>query len=141
MSAFDNAMKQLKSAAQVMNLSSDMLERMQKPERIIDVEFSVKMDDGLVRIFHGYRVQYSNILGPYKGGLRFHPQVDLDEVKALSFWMTIKCAVVDLPLGGGKGGVTVNPKELSQVELEGLTRSFTRSIGDVIGPDKDVPAP
>ena len=86
-------------------------------------------------------MQYSNARGPYKGGLRFHPNVDLDEVKALSFWMAIKCAVVNIPFGGGKGGVTVNPKDLSVAELERLSRALCRAIADVIGPDKDVPAP
>jgi len=141
MSAFTNAMRQLELAATAMNLEAGLLERLKHPERIIEVDFSVRLDDGSSKIFHGYRVQWNKARGPYKGGLRFHPQTDLDEVKALAFWMTIKCAVVDIPFGGGKGGVTVNPKELSARELENLTRSFTRAIADCIGPDKDVPAP
>src|SRR3989344_732833 len=99
------------------------------------------MDDGKTRLFYGYRVQHNNALGPYKGGIRFHPKVDLDEVKSLAFWMAIKCAVANIPYGGGKGGVSVNPKQLSRKELERLSRGFIRAIADCIGPDKDVPAP
>jgi len=99
------------------------------------------MDDGRVKTFRGFRVQHNNIRGPYKGGLRYHPRVDMDEAKALAFWMTMKCAIVDVPFGGGKGGIAVNPKELSEGELERLTREFARKLAPVIGPDKDVPAP
>lgn len=134
-------MAQLAAAAQTINLPAEILQRLQKPERVIEVDFPVKMDNGASRFFHGYRVQYSSLRGPYKGGLRFHAQVDLDEVKALAFWMAVKCAVVNIPMGGGKGGITLNPKELSVAELERLTRAFTRAIADTIGPDKDVPAP
>jgi glutamate dehydrogenase/leucine dehydrogenase len=134
-------MRQLDLAATAMHLDAFTLERLRHPERIVEVDFPVKMDDGSSRLFHGYRVQWNDARGPFKGGLRFHPQTDLDEVKALSFWMTIKCAVANIPFGGGKGGVTVNPKELSKTELEDLARSFTRAIADVIGPEKDVPAP
>jgi len=124
-----------------MHVSPFVLERLRRPQRIVDVEFPVVMDDGSKKFFHGYRVQCNDARGPFKGGLRFHPQTDLDEVKALAFWMTIKCAVANIPFGGGKGGVTVDPKELSKVELERLTRSFTRAMSDVWGPTKDVPAP
>ncbi len=141
MSAFSNAMRQLELAATAIKLKSWTLERLKRPDRIIDVEFPVSMDDREIKFFHGFRVQWNKARGPYKGGIRFHPDTDLDEVKALSFWMTIKCAVVNIPFGGGKGGVTVNPKELSKTELENLTRAFTRAIADVIGPEKDVPAP
>lgn len=99
------------------------------------------MDDGSTRIYYGYRVQYNNARGPFKGGIRFHPKVDLDEVKSLAFWMAIKCAVANIPYGGGKGGVEVDPKQLSKKELEKLSREFIRAIADVIGPDKDIPAP
>jgi len=99
------------------------------------------MDDGSVRVFSGFRVQHNNIRGPYKGGLRYHHDVDMDEVKALSFWMTMKNALVDVPFGGGKGGIAVNPKELSEGELERLTREFARGLAPVIGPELDVPAP
>ena len=99
------------------------------------------MDDGKERIFYGYRVQYNNARGPFKGGIRYHPKVDLDEVKSLAFWMAIKCAVANIPYGGGKGGVEVDPKQLSKGELERMSRTFIRSIADAIGPDKDIPAP
>ncbi len=110
-------------------------------DRTIKVTLPMKMDDGALAVFTGYRSQHNNIRGPYKGGLRFHPQVSMDEVKALSFWMTIKNAVVDVPFGGAKGGITVDPKKLSEKELEALTRLFTRRIADCIGPELDVPAP
>lgn len=141
MSAFSNAMLQLERAAALADVPSSVVERLKQPERIIEVEFPIQMDDGLTRTFQGYRVQWNSARGPYKGGIRYHPQVDMDEVKALSFWMAIKCAVVDIPYGGGKGGVTVDPKTLSTAELERLTRAFTRAIADAIGPDKDIPAP
>jgi len=141
MSAFTNAMQQLERAAALMTVRPEAMERLRHPERVVDVSFPVRMDDGATRMFHGYRVQYSNARGPYKGGIRYHQNVDIDEVKALSFWMAIKCAVVNIPFGGGKGGVTVDPKTLSKGELERLTRSFTRAIADVIGPERDVPAP
>ena len=99
------------------------------------------MDNGAIRIFRGFRVQHNNVRGPYKGGIRYHPQVDMDEVKALATWMTIKCAVVNIPFGGGKGGVIVDPKELSLRELERMTRRYTMAISNFIGPDIDVPAP
>jgi len=117
------------------------LKLLEQSQRIISVTIPVEMDNGYVRIFQGYRVQHNNFLGPYKGGIRFHPHVSLDEVKALSFWMMIKCAVADLPMGGGKGGVIVDPKTLSEGELERLSRGYVRAIADCIGPDKDVPAP
>lgn len=141
MNAFQNAMRQLEDAAATRPMDPFVLERLRHPERVVDVEFSVTMDDGSPKIFRGYRVQWNSARGPYKGGLRFHQQVEMDEVKALAFWMAIKCAVVGIPYGGGKGGVTVDPKTLSAGELERLTRSFTRAIADVIGPDKDIPAP
>ena len=134
---FENALSQLSRAS----VSGTLLSLLSKPQRIVDVEIPVTMDDGRVRLFHGYRVQYNNWRGPYKGGIRFHPNVDLDEVKALAFWMTIKCAVVDIPFGGGKGGVVVDPKKLSEGELERLSRGYVRAIADRIGPEIDVPAP
>lgn len=111
------------------------------PDRILEVSVPIKMDNGAIRIFRGFRVQHNNVRGPYKGGIRYHPRVDMDEVKALATWMTIKCAVVNIPLGGGKGGVIVDPKELSPRELERMTRRYTAAISDFIGPDIDVPAP
>lgn len=131
----------LKKSAKYLKIEPKILEIISVPERIFQVFFPVKMDSGEVRIFEGYRVQYSSARGPYKGGIRFHPQVDLEEVKTLAFLMVVKCAVVDLPFGGGKGGVNVDPKTLSKGELERLSRGYIRAIADVIGPYKDVPAP
>ncbi|NQT50191.1 Glu/Leu/Phe/Val dehydrogenase [Candidatus Kuenenbacteria bacterium] len=138
---FKNAIKQLEKAAQVINLDNKVLALLKTPDRILQVKVPVKMDDGSLKIFEGYRVQHNNWAGPYKGGLRYYPTVDLDEVKALAFWMTIKCAVAGIPMGGGKGGVTVNPKELSEGELERLSREFGKVLAPNIGPRVDVPAP
>jgi glutamate dehydrogenase len=99
------------------------------------------MDDGSMKVFEGYRVEYNNTLGPYKGGIRYHPDTEINEVKALAFWMTLKCAVAGIPMGGGKGGITVDPKELSKIELERLSRGWVQKLADVLGPKKDVPAP
>lgn len=121
--------------------SKEEVEILRQPQRILNVSIPVRMDNGKLKIFQGYRVQFNNARGPYKGGIRFHPQVSIDEVKALGFWMAMKCAVADLPLGGSKGGIIVNPKELSQGELERLSRGYARAIADCIGPDRDVPAP
>jgi glutamate dehydrogenase len=118
-----------------------LFERLLHPDRMVNISLPLLMDNGESKTFEGFRVQHNNILGPYKGGLRYHQNVDLDEVKALSFWMTIKNAVVDVPFGGGKGGIAVNPKELSENELERLTRLFTNRLAPVIGPNLDVPAP
>ena len=139
---FESAMTQLENAAKALNMLSDKkIEILRQPQRQINVSIPVQMDDGSQKIFEGYRIQFNNARGPYKGGIRYHPNVSLDEVKALSFWMAIKCAVADLPLGGGKGGIIVDPKTLSQKELERLSRGYARLIADIIGPDKDVPAP
>jgi len=118
MSVFENAMRQLEVVAKVAKVAPEVIERLRHHERILDVHVPVKMDDGSTKLFHGYRVQWNSARGPYKGGIRYHEQVDMDEVKALSFWMAIKCAVVGIPYGGGKGGVAVNPKLLSKDELE-----------------------
>lgn len=140
---FENAMAQLAKAASFMTdrKTAEVVEILKVPQRILNVSIPVRMDDGSIRLFQGYRVQHSNARGPYKGGIRFHPQVSMDEVKALAFWMAMKCAVADLPLGGGKGGVIVDPKTLSIGELERLSRGYVDAIADCIGPDKDVPAP
>ncbi len=135
------AQKQLKTAAVKLNLDKGVLEMLLEPQRVVTVRIPVKMDDGTTRVFTGYRSQHSDAIGPAKGGVRFHPNVTLDEVKALSFWMTFKCGVVGLPYGGGKGGITVNPKELSPTELERLSRGYVRALADVFGSDKDIPAP
>lgn len=141
MSVFDNAMKQLDKARGYLDHEDHYFAALSKPKRIANVSFPVKMDDGTTKIFEGYRVQYNDARGPYKGGIRFHPAADLDEVKSLAFWMMVKCAVVDIPLGGGKGGVTVDPKALSERELERLTRQFVGQIYEIIGPRQDIPAP
>ncbi len=131
----------LKQAAEFLKLSDQIYTRFSEPEKIIKVNFPVKMDNGKTQIFTGYRSEHNNAMGPYKGGLRFSPIVDEREVKNLSAWMTWKCAVADIPFGGGKGGVIVDTKKLSKSELEKLSRAFVRAIADMIGPEKDVPAP
>ncbi len=141
MSLFKNTLAQIERAADIISLNQDVFKILSVPQRTVEVSVPVKMDDGSLRVFEGFRVQHNNAFGPYKGGFRYHPQVDMEEVKALSAWMTIKCAVVGIPLGGAKGGVMVNPKELSQDEIERLTRSYVRLLEPVLGPDKDVPAP
>ncbi|MDP2860992.1 MAG: Glu/Leu/Phe/Val dehydrogenase [bacterium] len=138
---FTNAQEQLRGAAEILKLLPETLAVLSIPKRILEVNFPVKMDNGKIKMFKGFRSQHNNNLGPYKGGIRFHPQVSLDEVKALSMWMSWKCACVGLPLGGGKGGVIVNPKLLSEGELERLSRGYARAIADIIGPYTDVPAP
>ncbi|HID93523.1 MAG TPA: Glu/Leu/Phe/Val dehydrogenase [bacterium (Candidatus Stahlbacteria)] len=135
------ALEQFDIAADKLGLEKDMREILRKPKRQLIVSFPVKMDDGTYRVFEGYRVQHNLARGPAKGGIRYHPDVTLDEVKALAMWMTWKCAVVNIPFGGAKGGVICNPKEMSQRELEGLTRRFTDEISIIIGPEKDIPAP
>ncbi|HEV8601398.1 MAG TPA: Glu/Leu/Phe/Val dehydrogenase [Patescibacteria group bacterium] len=138
---FDSAMEQLALAARTLKLDKDVLSILKHPDRTITVSIPLQLDDGSVEIFQGFRVQYNDARGPYKGGLRFHPQVDMDEVKALAFWMSIKNAVVNVPYGGGKGGIAVDPKKLSKAELERLSRKFIRLIYRNIGPHLDVPAP
>lgn len=138
---FRSAMQQLDNAAKVLGLSKEIHNLLKQPTRIINVSIPVKMDNGEVRVFEGLRVQYNDAPGPFKGGLRYHPQVDLDEVKALAFWMSIKNAVVGVPYGGGKGGIAVDPKKLSKGELERLSRKFIDLIYKDIGPQVDVPAP
>jgi len=134
-------MKNLQKAAKVLGLDKKYLKILSKPQKIVEVNFPVKMDSGETKNFYGYRVQHSNLLGPHKGGLRFHPEVCIKEVSNLAFWMTIKSAVLGLPYGGGKGGVQVNTKELSKKELERLTRAYTRQIAEHVGPRVDIPAP
>jgi glutamate dehydrogenase/leucine dehydrogenase len=139
--AFDNAMSQLDKVVKIANLDGDFVASLRQPNRQITVSIPVKMDDGILKYFEGYRVEYNNARGPYKGGIRFHQDTNIDEVKALSFWMTLKCAVISIPMGGGKGGVTVNPKLLSKNELERLSRGWVHRFSDILGPTKDVPAP
>lgn len=139
-SAYENAMAQLDLAADIMG-NTEKLESLRQPNNILEADISVEMDDGSTKKFKAYRVQYSNACGPYKGGIRFHQDVSLDEVKALSFWMTIKTSTVGIPMGGGKGGIIVNPKELSENELEQLSRGFIKAFYKDLGPEVDVPAP
>ncbi len=138
---FKSAMQQLSDAAKILGLDPNILKVLQKPTRILSVSIPLRMDNGEVKVFDGFRVQYNDARGPYKGGLRFHPQVNMDEVKALAFWMSIKNAVVNVPYGGGKGGIAVDPKTLSTKELERLSRKFIDLIYKDIGPQTDVPAP
>jgi len=141
MNPFEIAQRQLALAAEVMGLDETTHEFLRWPMREFHVRFPVRMDDGTTRIFEGFRVQYNDARGPTKGGLRFHPAETFDTVRALAAWMTWKCAVVDIPLGGGKGGVVCSPKEMSQGELERLSRGYIRALGHYIGPETDVPAP
>ncbi len=135
------AQEQLRLACEAVNAHPAIYEILKEPERVVTVSFPVRMDSGEYRTFIGYRSQHTQVTGPAKGGIRFHPSVTLDEVKALSIWMTFKCALAALPFGGGKGGVVCNPKELSRGELERISRGYIRAIADVIGPEKDIPAP
>ncbi|MEM1524694.1 MAG: Glu/Leu/Phe/Val dehydrogenase [Nitrososphaerales archaeon] len=140
-SPLENALKQLEIAAEILKLNPEIHERLKYPERSLTVSIPVKMDNGQVKTFIGYRVQHNSARGPYKGGIRYHPDVTLEEVKALAMWMTWKCAVVDIPYGGAKGGVICNPKEMSLSEKERLTRRYTIAIAPIIGPYQDIPAP
>lgn len=138
---FDSAKAQLDAAAQVSNANANIVEQLKNPDRYIEVSIPVLMDDGTQKIFSGFRSQHNNARGPYKGGIRYHQDVNLDEVRALSFWMTFKNAVVNVPFGGGKGGIIVNPKELSAGELERLSRGYMKQMFRNFGPLVDVPAP
>jgi len=138
---FKNALNQLTRANNVQIFDTQFLSQLYAPNREIRISIPITMDNGSLALFEGYRVQYNNARGPYKGGLRFHQDTDIDEVRALAFWMTLKCAVVNIPMGGGKGGVTVDPKKLSKVELEKLSRGWIKLMYPVIGPHTDVPAP
>jgi len=138
---FENALIQLEKAAKIMNLDKNIYEILKQPDRVLTVSVPVKMDSGEIQVFTGFRSQYNSALGPYKGGIRYHENVSLDEVKALSFWMMVKCATVNIPMGGGKGGIIVDSKKLSVGELERLSRGYIQKIWREIGSDKDVPAP
>lgn len=140
-SFFQDAYAQLESAASIMNLDPNILERLKYPKRALQVSVPIRLDDGTVKVFEGYRVQHNLSLGPGKGGVRFHPHVSLSETAALAMLMTFKCALVGLPLGGAKGGIKVDPNDLSRAELQALTRRYTTEIAMIIGPDKDILAP
>lgn len=138
---YEQALSRLDQAARFASLDQEAVEKLKHPKACLQVSIPVRMDSGRLKIFTGFRVHHNDLRGPTKGGIRFHPQVSLDEVKSLAFWMTIKCAVVGIPYGGGKGGVIVDPKELSRMELERLSRGYIEQIANFIGPDTDIPAP
>lgn len=138
---FQNAITQLNKASKILKLEDWIVEKLSNPDRFLEVSFPVRMDDNTIKTFTGYRSQYNNARGPYKGGIRFSPMVDISEVKALSAWMTWKCSIADIPYGGAKGGVTVDSTKLSVTELERLSRGYIRSVAEFIGPDIDIPAP
>jgi len=138
---FEAMMSRFQTASQILGLEDEIYNVLKSPAKQVIVSLPVTMDDGSIRVFEGYRVIHSTILGPSKGGIRFDPHVNLDEVKALAAWMTWKCAVVDIPYGGGKGGVACNPREMSAGEIERLVRSYTQAMMGVFGPDQDIPAP
>ncbi len=138
---YKTALGKFEKAANIVNLDENIREILKHPRRQFIVEFPVKMDDGKVKVFKGYRVQHCLALGPAKGGVRYHPSVTLDEVKSLAFWMTFKCAVMSLPFGGAKGGVAVEPKKHSKAELERISRRYFAEISLLVGPEKDIPAP
>ncbi len=138
---FDNALEQLKIAAEYLKLDPWIHQILANPRRILTVYLPVRMDNGGMNVFTGFRVQYNDARGPSKGGIRYHPKVTLDEVKALACWMTWKCSIADIPFGGAKGGVICNPKEMSSPELERMTRRYAAAIADFIGPYRDIPAP
>ncbi len=140
-SVYENVARQFDQAADLMGLDPDVRSILSKTNNEILVHFPVRMDDGRVEMFTGYRVQHNNVLGPYKGGLRFHPSVDIDEVRALATWMTWKTAIARIPYGGAKGGIQIDPSRYSAAELERITRRFTYALGNNIGPEYDIPAP
>lgn len=141
LNVYQIVLKQMNQAADVLGLDVGAREILKEPMRLFTVSFPVKMDDNSVKVFVGFRCQHNDVLGPTKGGCRYHPQVDMDEVKALAAWMTYKCALVGLPYGGGKGGVICDPKSMSKRELERLSRGFIQAIASFIGPNRDIPAP
>ena len=138
---FENALMQLKRATDVQAFPEGFMKQISSPNREVRISIPVVMDDGHTEVYEGYRVEHNNARGPYKGGIRFHHDTDIYEVKALAFWMALKCAVANIPMGGGKGGITVDPKKLSKTELEKLSRGWARGMADILGPKKDVPAP
>ncbi|MEM4260614.1 MAG: Glu/Leu/Phe/Val dehydrogenase [Candidatus Woesearchaeota archaeon] len=141
MNPYENYLKMLETVNKKIKIDEYVYEVLKKPMRIIQVSIPVVMDNGKTKIFEGYRIQFNNARGPFKGGIRYHPDVNIDEVKALSAWMALKCAVAHIPLGGAKGGIVVNPKELSHAELERLSRGYIQKLHNDLGPDKDIPAP
>jgi glutamate dehydrogenase (NAD(P)+) len=141
LSLYENVSQQFNRAADLMGLDADVRKILARPMNEVSVNFPVKLDNGHIEVFTGYRVQHSNVLGPFKGGLRYHPMVNMDEVRALATWMTWKTAIADIPMGGAKGGIQISPHAYSLSELERITRRFTFALGNTIGPDYDIPAP
>lgn len=139
--AFERALERITAASRHSKIPEETCQRLANPKAMMTVSIPVRLDDGSLKMFTGHRVLHNDLLGPGKGGLRYHPDVNLDECKALALWMTCKCAVMNLPFGGAKGGISVNPKELSLMEIERLSRGFIRRIADAIGPNTDIPAP
>jgi glutamate dehydrogenase (NAD(P)+) len=138
---FESLQEQIDDAAEYLDVDADVIERLKRPERVLETNLSVELDDGSLEVFKAFRSQFNGDRGPYKGGIRYHPGVSRDEVKALSGWMVYKCAVVGIPYGGGKGGIVVDPSDYSADELERLTRSFATELRPIIGEDRDIPAP
>jgi glutamate dehydrogenase (NAD(P)+) len=138
---FEVALEQLDEAAKLIKLDNGLHQILAHPKRVLIVSIPVRLDNNEIRVFTGFRSQHNDARGPYKGGIRYHPQVTIEEVKALSMWMTWKCAIADIPYGGGKGGVICNPKQMSDLELERMTRRYAYAIADIIGPHTDIPAP
>jgi glutamate dehydrogenase (NAD(P)+) len=138
---FESLQEQIDDAGAYVDVEDDVLARLKLPERVLETNLSVEMDDGSIEMFSAFRSQFNGDRGPYKGGIRYHPHVSRDEVKALSGWMAYKCATVGIPLGGGKGGIVIDPSEYSEAELERITRSFARELRPMIGQDRDIPAP
>src|SRR5690606_31257338 len=139
LNSYEIAKRQVELAANKLGLPQHVSEILQRPKRVLSVNFSVKMDDGSIRVFEGFRSQHNDAIGPTKGGIRFHPEVTMDEIKAMSMWMSFKCGVVGLPYGGGKGGVVCDPHEFSEGKIERISRGFIEAIAAIIGPDKDIP--
>ena len=138
---FEDAVARLDGAAKFAEIDPEALLELKRPKAILEVSIPVRRDDGSLDVFVGYRVRYNDSRGPAKGGIRYHPNVSISEVKALALWMTLKCAVVGIPFGGAKGGIIVDPKSLSHLELERLSRGYVQQVADFIGPDTDIPAP
>ena len=138
---FESLQEQIDDAGAYLDVGEDVLERLKHPQRVLETNLSVEMDDGRIEVFRAFRSQFNGDRGPYKGGIRYHPNVSRDEVKALSGWMVYKCAVVGIPYGGGKGGIVIDPDQYSEAELERITRSFATELRPIIGEDRDIPAP
>ena len=138
---YEVALTQLDEVSSMIGLDNGIHQFLAQPKRVLTISIPVKMDDGSIKVFTGFRSQHNDALGPFKGGIRYHPQVTIDEVKALSMWMTWKCAIANIPFGGGKGGIICDPKNMSEGELERMTRRYAYGISDIIGPYKDIPAP